>query len=95
MKEGIHPNYKEATVTCNCGNTFVTRSVKAYPRGNLLQMSSHSTLVSRKQLRRVDVLTSLIRNTVLNKKKSRAGKLSFLQNRQSLHTVEHREVRTG
>ena len=28
MKEGIHPNYKEATVTCNCGNTFVTRSVK-------------------------------------------------------------------
>ena len=28
MKNGIHPDYKEATVTCNCGNTFVTRSVK-------------------------------------------------------------------
>ena len=28
MREGIHPNYQEATVTCNCGNTFVTGSVK-------------------------------------------------------------------
>ena len=28
MKNGIHPDYKEATVTCNCGNRSVTRSVK-------------------------------------------------------------------
>jgi len=28
MKEGIHPNYVSCTVTCGCGNTFVTRSVK-------------------------------------------------------------------
>ena len=28
MKEGIHPNYFQATVTCNCGNTFVTGSTK-------------------------------------------------------------------
>lgn len=26
MKNGIHPEYKETTVTCGCGNTFVTRS---------------------------------------------------------------------
>lgn len=26
MKEGIHPEYKEALVTCACGNTFNTRS---------------------------------------------------------------------
>ena len=26
MKEGIHPAYYQATVTCNCGNTFVTGS---------------------------------------------------------------------
>ncbi len=26
MKAGIHPNYKEVTVTCSCGDTFVTRS---------------------------------------------------------------------
>ncbi len=26
MKAGIHPDYKEVSVTCSCGNTFVTRS---------------------------------------------------------------------
>ena len=26
MKEGIHPEYKEATVVCACGETFTTRS---------------------------------------------------------------------
>ncbi|MBT2583004.1 50S ribosomal protein L31 [Planococcus sp. ISL-109] len=28
MKTGIHPNYKKATVTCSCGNSFETGSVK-------------------------------------------------------------------
>jgi len=28
MKEGIHPKYKITTVTCACGNTFETGSVK-------------------------------------------------------------------
>ncbi|MBQ5760914.1 MAG: 50S ribosomal protein L31 [Clostridia bacterium] len=28
MKEAIHPNYKKTTVTCACGNTFVTGSTK-------------------------------------------------------------------
>ena len=28
MREGIHPTYHQATVTCNCGNTFVTGSTK-------------------------------------------------------------------
>lgn len=28
MKKGIHPEYVEATVTCACGNTFKTGSVK-------------------------------------------------------------------
>ena len=26
MKQGIHPQYVECTVTCSCGNTWVTRS---------------------------------------------------------------------
>ncbi|HZP93891.1 MAG TPA: 50S ribosomal protein L31 [Burkholderiales bacterium] len=26
MKTGIHPEYKEITVICSCGNTFKTRS---------------------------------------------------------------------
>ena len=29
MKAGIHPDYKEATVTCSCGNSFTTGSVKS------------------------------------------------------------------
>jgi large subunit ribosomal protein L31 len=28
MKEGIHPQYEETTITCGCGNKFVTRSTK-------------------------------------------------------------------
>ena len=28
MKEGIHPDYVECTVTCSCGNTFKTHSTK-------------------------------------------------------------------
>ena len=28
MKEGIHPEYKEATITCVCGNVIKTRSTK-------------------------------------------------------------------
>lgn len=26
MKQGIHPEYKNATVSCACGSTFTTRS---------------------------------------------------------------------
>lgn len=29
MKAGIHPEYKEITVQCSCGNTFQTRSTLA------------------------------------------------------------------
>ena len=29
MKQGIHPDYIETNVTCSCGNTFTTRSVKS------------------------------------------------------------------
>ncbi len=28
MKQGIHPEYVETKVTCSCGNTFTTRSIK-------------------------------------------------------------------
>ncbi len=28
MKKGIHPDYKEATVTCACGSTWTTKSTK-------------------------------------------------------------------
>ncbi|MEJ2367100.1 MAG: 50S ribosomal protein L31 [Acidobacteriota bacterium] len=28
MKQNIHPDYHEVTVSCSCGNTFTTRSTK-------------------------------------------------------------------
>lgn len=28
MKKGIHPDYKETTVTCVCGNVIETRSTR-------------------------------------------------------------------
>ena len=28
MKQGIHPEYKEITATCSCGNVIKTGSVK-------------------------------------------------------------------
>ena len=31
MKAGIHPEYNEITVTCSCGETFVTRSTLNKP----------------------------------------------------------------
>ena len=68
MREGIHPNYYQATVTCNCGNTFVTGSTKENIHVEICSKCHPSTQVSRKQHRLVAVLISSIRNTVLNKK---------------------------
>lgn len=28
MKEGIHPEYKDATITCACGASFTSRSTR-------------------------------------------------------------------
>ncbi len=35
MKPGIHPTYVDATVTCSCGNTWITRSTKPALRTDL------------------------------------------------------------
>ena len=32
MKDKIHPQYQEAKITCGCGNSFVTGSVKTEMR---------------------------------------------------------------
>jgi large subunit ribosomal protein L31 len=37
MKAKIHPEYNEATVTCGCGNKFVTRSTK---KTNMVEICS-------------------------------------------------------
>ena len=35
MKQGIHPEYKEVTVRCACGETFTTRSTRPDANGEL------------------------------------------------------------
>ena len=35
MKQGIHPTYEEAQVTCACGNTWTTRSTRKVIRTDL------------------------------------------------------------
>lgn len=35
MKQGLHPNYQDTTVTCACGNTFTTRSTRQNLRTDL------------------------------------------------------------
>ena len=40
MREGIHPDYYQATVTCNCGNPFYTGQQKAnQARGRIEQFN--------------------------------------------------------
>ena len=72
MREGIHPDYYQATVTCNCGNTFVTGSTKKDIQSALNVI--HSTQVSRKLLQLVDVLISSTKNTALTHKTIRKDK---------------------
>ncbi len=38
MKEGIHPNYVEAQVSCTCGNSFVTRATKPVIKVDICSM---------------------------------------------------------
>ena len=35
MKEGIHPNYYQAKVVCNCGYEFVTGATKEEIQGEI------------------------------------------------------------
>ena len=58
MKQGIHPNYYQATVTCNCGNTFVTGSTKEDIHVEICSKCL-SIQDSRNQLRHVVVSSSL------------------------------------
>ena len=67
MKEGIHPNYYQATVTCNCGNTFVTGSTKKErtSTSRFAPSAIRSIPASRRAQEPTDVLTSSIRSTAL------------------------------
>ena len=67
MKEGIHPEYYQATVTCNCGNTFVTGSTKKDIHVEICS-KCHSFYTGQQQ-QHADVLINSIRNTASNNKR--------------------------
>ena len=70
MKEGIHPQYYQATVTCNCGNTFVTGSTK--PEIHVEVCSKcHPFYTGQQKTEPMDALRSSIRNMALNRNAKR------------------------
>ena len=75
MREGIHPNYYQATVTCNCGNTLLQVPPRKRSTWKFAPNAIPSTRDSRKQRRLADVLISSTRNTALNKNDDMRGLL--------------------
>ena len=69
MREGIHPDYYQATVTCNCGNTFVTGSTKEDIHVEICSKCHPFYEVSRKLTELMVVLISSTRNTVSTNRK--------------------------
>ena len=49
MKADIHPEYKEVTVVCSCGNSFKTRSTVGEPEIHLEVCSSCHPFYTGKQ----------------------------------------------
>ena len=39
MKEGIHPNYQQTTITCACGNVIETGSTKMDTGGRVAKFN--------------------------------------------------------
>lgn len=60
MREGIHPNYYQAKVVCNCGNEFVTGSTKKDIHVEICSKCHSFYTGQQKLLRPVDVLISSI-----------------------------------
>ncbi|MEN9391349.1 MAG: hypothetical protein RL017_647 [Pseudomonadota bacterium] len=49
MKASVHPKYKEVTVTCSCGNKFVTQSTLSKDSLNIEVCSNCHPFYSGKQ----------------------------------------------
>ena len=73
MREGIHPKYYQAKVTCNCGNEFVTGSTK--PEIHVEVCSKcHPFYTGQQRLQQpADVLISSIVNMVLHSNSENEG----------------------
>ncbi len=91
MKEGIHPNYQECTVVCNCGNTFKTGSTKKelhvevcskchpFYTGQQKAAQARGRIDIFNMHRLVDVLISSTKNTAWTNKKTGEAEVFGLQ----------------
>ena len=64
MKANIHPEVKDATVTCACGATFQTKSTKEKIDVEICSECHHSIQVHKVELRRLETLKNSIKNLV-------------------------------
>ena len=80
MREGIHPEYNQTKVVCNCGNEFVTGSTKGEIHVEICSKCHPFYTGQQKAAAARDVLTSSIRNMAFrttNRMQSRMIGLRF------------------
>ena len=65
MKQGIHPDYKQTTIKCACGEIIETGSTKETSQSKFVQNVILSSQVSRSSLIQAAVLKNSERNLVL------------------------------
>ena len=64
MKEGIHPNYQQTTITCACGNVIETGSTKKDIKVEVCSKCHPSTPASRRWWTPADVSAASTRSSV-------------------------------
>ena len=79
MREGIHPEYHQATVTCNCGNTFVTGSTNESIHVEICSKCHPFYTGQQKAAQARGRVDKFNKNMVLNKKRLWQAEVNDLQ----------------
>jgi large subunit ribosomal protein L31 len=92
MKQGIHPRYEEATVTCACGNSWQTRSTKPSLRLDLCPkchpfFTGEQRIVDtagqvERFMKRMEAATEAPRRKKVERRQKRLEQLSKVQRRE-------------
>ena len=67
MRKDIHPDYKECSVTCACGNAFVTKSIKEKMTIDICNECHPFFTGSERSVILLVELTNLRKNTIFNR----------------------------
>ena len=87
MREGIHPEYHECKVTCNCGNEFTTGSTKDSIHVEVCSSVIRSTQDSRELQLPVELLISSIVDTELSRTNKNRIRTRLSQRRRRQHNI--------